>query len=71
MTGDEVQQTFTCEACGETFDKVWTDEESRAEAEAVFAPEELAEVAVVCSPCLREMLAAMPGLAVRYRGSGA
>jgi hypothetical protein len=61
---------FTCEACGETFPKAWTDEDAHAEASAVFRPEEREDEAVVCDGCWRAMRADMPDLDARYREQG-
>lgn len=61
---------FTCEACGDTYTQIWTDDDARAEANAVFRPEELVDAAVVCDACFTEMRAAMPDMNARYREQG-
>lgn len=58
MTAD----TFTCARCGRTFDKDWSDEEARAEAEAAFSAAELEETSDVCDDCHKALMAAMPRL---------
>src|SRR5689334_18007949 len=45
---------FTCGACGGTFTKAWSDEEARAEANAIGFRD---QSAVVCDPCYVEMMA--------------
>lgn len=62
-------KTFVCAACGETFDKVWTDEESMAEARATFTAEELEDPILVCNPCWLLMRALDPELDHRYEES--
>ena len=53
----EEQATFTCEQCGGTFPKAWTDEEQAAEYAELFPAEKAAgeETAVVCDDCWREI----------------
>jgi hypothetical protein len=45
--------TFTCEVCGQTFEKGWTEAESRTEYKTLFPVERAAGVAVgqVCDSC--------------------
>ena len=50
---------YTCAACGETFTKVWSDEEATAEAEQLF-PNDLDDLVVVCDDCWQEMVGATP-----------
>lgn len=48
MIGEE----FVCAMCNGTFEKAWSEEESQAEAEATWTPEELATGTVrVCDDC--------------------
>ena len=54
--------TYTCAKCGGSFEEGWSDEEAMAEAESIFTPAELAAVAVVCDPCFRGFIPALPGL---------
>lgn len=44
---------FTCELCGETYEKGWTDAEMWDEAEEMFGDEVLAEreTAIICDDC--------------------
>lgn len=57
-------ETFTCEACGESFESGWSDAEARADGEARFGVDaeqlEAGAAAVVCSDCLRQMLEVFP-----------
>jgi hypothetical protein len=51
-------ETFTCENCGGTWEKAWTDDEARAEASVDFA-DELASgqpMCTVCDDCYRAMM---------------
>jgi hypothetical protein len=53
-----MSDTFTCENCGETWEKGWTDEEADAEYEGAFglgAPSGK-ERAVVCDDCYAEIM---------------
>lgn len=63
-----MSDTFTCESCGRTFTKGWSDEESAAEAAGAFTDAELEDPAVVCDGCWDRMRTAMPDLADRYGG---
>lgn len=47
-------ETFTCVMCGGTYEKGWSDEEARAEREALFGktPE---RDAVVCDECFQKI----------------
>jgi hypothetical protein len=54
--------TFTCARCGGTWDKVWTDEEAMAEAEATFTEAELTDAAVICDDCYQAFMPALPRL---------
>lgn len=47
--------TYRCAACGEEYEKGWTDEEAAAEAETLFTAEERQDMAVVCDDCWRKM----------------
>lgn len=47
--------TFTCAACGRTFDKEISDAEAMAEAKALYPPAMLEDVAVICHDCYRGM----------------
>jgi hypothetical protein len=50
--------SFTCYVCHGTFEKAWTDEEARAEAAALWTPEELAVegTAETCEECFQAFL---------------
>ena len=65
MTG--LGESYTCERCGETFTKGWSDEEAAAEARDLFPAAHLAvSQATVCDGCYREIMAwaetSAPGL---------
>lgn len=47
--------TFTCDGCGRTYQKGWTDEEAKAEYAERFPGQEDAETATVCDDCDRQM----------------
>lgn len=49
--------TFRCEHCGGVFDKGRSDEEARAEAQALFPGLRQEDAAVVCDDCHREFMA--------------
>ena len=52
-------ETFTCESCGDTLPKGWTDEEAAAEAEELFPGINVtdpAEAGVVCDACYRHIM---------------
>jgi hypothetical protein len=66
MSSDK--ETFTCDYCGETFPKEWTDEEAWAEAHGAFSEDELEDAAVVCDDCWKLMRRFMPELDERYFG---
>jgi predicted RNA-binding Zn-ribbon protein involved in translation (DUF1610 family) len=60
-------ESYTCERCGETFTKGWSDEEAAAEARDLFPAAHLAvSQATVCDGCYREIMAwaetSAPGL---------
>jgi hypothetical protein len=55
-----VADTFTCECCGKTYEKVWSDEEAWAEARQLHSPAELEATVVVCDDCFQEIMAGMP-----------
>jgi hypothetical protein len=52
--------TYTCDLCGQTYEKAWTDEEALAEAEDNFSPAELEDTAVVCDDCYRKFMPELP-----------
>lgn len=51
---------FTCDSCGETFPKGWSDEEARAEADELFGDDLGDDPAVVCDDCFNAMTAKIP-----------
>lgn len=64
MAQTDERGTFRCAACGETFDKAWSDEESWAEAEATWTPDELATgTSLVCDDCWERGMANVDALA--------
>ena len=50
--------TYTCDACGGTFESGWTEEESQAEYSIEFPKEKAAGVerAVVCEECYQRLM---------------
>lgn len=52
-----IGESYTCERCGGTFEKVRSDEEALDEARSLWTPETMAdEQAVICDPCFREFM---------------
>jgi hypothetical protein len=54
-----VSDTFTCENCGETYDKQWSDEEAAAEAEGLFPGLDITdpeEAGMVCDSCFKAIM---------------
>lgn len=47
--------TYTCEQCGGTFEKGWTDEEAQAEAERLWGEGGPDDPATVCDDCFNAM----------------
>jgi len=53
-------ETFTCESCGRTLPKGWSDEEAAAEAQELFPgidPDDPAEAGTVCDDCFHRIMA--------------
>lgn len=48
-------ETFTCESCGQTFGKKWTDEEAFLESADVFGVRPVKDLATICDDCWRAM----------------
>ena len=52
--------TYTCEACGETYEKSWSDAEANKEAQQIFgtvnASEDLENNAIICDICFKKLL---------------
>jgi DNA-directed RNA polymerase subunit RPC12/RpoP len=66
-------ETYTCEACGKTFPKGWSDEEAAAEAEELFPginPGDPAEAGVVCDGCYQTIMARARAEAPELIGPG-
>ena len=66
-------ETFTCEACGKTFPKGWSDEEAAAEAEELFPgidPGDPAEAGTVCDDCYQQIMARARAEAPELIGEG-
>lgn len=48
---------FTCEKCNKTYNKGWSDEASRKEAEELWTPSEMEDgESVVCDDCFNELM---------------
>lgn len=55
MTG--IGESYTCERCGGTFEKIRSDEEAMAEARSLWTPETMAdEQCVICDDCFGEFM---------------
>lgn len=56
-----MKRTFTCDQCGGTFPRAWSDDEATAEARDVFGrdPETDPTMAVVCDDCYQAIMAAL------------
>lgn len=66
-------ETFTCESCGETFPKGWTDEEAAAEAQELFPgidPGDPAEAGTVCDDCYQRIMTCARAEAPELIGPG-
>ena len=66
-------ETFTCESCGETMGKGWSDAEAAAEAEELFPGIDVAdleEAAVVCDGCYQMIMARVYAEAPEMTGEG-
>ncbi len=55
-------ETYTCAACGGTFDKEWSDEEAFAESRETFGVDITHDptMAVLCDDCYQALATAMP-----------
>jgi hypothetical protein len=51
------EERFTCQNCGGTFTKVWSDEEAAAESLEIFGPIPSEAQATICDGCFRHMIA--------------
>lgn len=49
-----MSNTYTCEACGGTFDKGWSDEEAEAELKTTFGVDKQ-DCGLVCDDCYKAM----------------
>ena len=49
------QNEFTCDACGESFEKAWSDEKAIAESKKAFPDDDYTDMAVVCDDCWHKM----------------
>lgn len=48
---------YTCDNCGRTFEKTWSDDDALAEATELFGEIPPEERAIVCDDCWREIMA--------------
>ena len=63
--------TFTCDNCGDVFDKVWSDEEAAAEAEELFPGIDVGtEAGIVCDDCYQHIMARAQAEAPELIGPG-
>ena len=66
-------ETFTCDSCGETFPKGWSDEEAAAEAEELFPGMDLTdpdEAGIVCDGCYQHIMGRVRAEAPELIGPG-
>jgi hypothetical protein len=69
----ENAETFTCANCGDTHEKIWSDEEAAAEAEELFPGMDVtdpAEAAVVCTSCYEHIMGRARAEAPELIGAG-
>jgi len=52
-----MRETWTCPACGRTFDKVETDEEVREEAQVMWGDVAPDDLVTVCDDCFKAVMA--------------
>jgi DNA-directed RNA polymerase subunit RPC12/RpoP len=55
-----IGESYTCENCGGTFTKAWSDEEAMAETRSLFPPQDITEpedIGIVCDSCFHEIVA--------------
>lgn len=48
-------EQYTCAACGETYDKGWSDEEAEGELAETFPGFDVEECSLVCDDCFQAM----------------
>jgi Fe2+ or Zn2+ uptake regulation protein len=48
--------TFTCEECGGTFPREWSDEKAREEAKANGFDPDGVDIAIVCDDCYKKLM---------------
>ena len=66
-------ETFTCDSCGDTLPKGWTDEEAAAEAEELFPGinvSDPAEAGIVCDACYQHIMGRVHAEAPELIGEG-
>ena len=68
-----VTDTFTCDNCGDVFDKVWSDAEAAAEAQELFPGIDVsdpAETGIVCDGCYQHIMSRVHAEAPELIGEG-
>lgn len=59
-------ETYTCDMCGQVYEKAWTDDEAMAEAEENFGPEitqaDPSQIAIVCDDCYQAAINGRAGV---------
>jgi len=65
-------ETFTCESCGGTFGKGWSDDEAAAEAQEWFPGIDVSddEAAIVCTGCYEHIMGRVRAEAPELIGEG-
>jgi hypothetical protein len=61
--GEAMSKTYTCDDCGGTFEKGWTEEEARAEQQQNFGDMPDSAMAQVCDDCYRKIMGLPPDAA--------
>lgn len=52
-----VADSYTCDACGDEFEKGWSDDEADRELAVTFPGAEKAQCAIVCDDCYQRLMA--------------
>ena len=48
-----MKETFTCDSCGKTYPKGWTDEEAMQETQEMFGSVPIDDCNVICDDCYK------------------
>ena len=58
----EPAETYACAACGETFEKAWTDDEAKAEAKELWGDIPEDQMVIICDDCHKRGMARLRGM---------